>query len=153
MMEEIGRVLLQDGQQVVIEVERKSACNHCDSKDNCGVSSVSKAFSNKKQLIELTTSEVFETGDMVKLGIPERTFLRSAAMVYLVPLMGFIAGALLGGSLSQVLQSNHDLTSLVTALAFGVGSWWVAKRHCGDLARKNQPQILLNLGKQTLYRG
>ncbi|GLP97192.1 SoxR reducing system RseC family protein [Paraferrimonas sedimenticola] len=151
MIEELGKVVLRDGQQLVIEVSRKSACNHCDSSDNCGVSAVSKAFSDERHLIEITCEGEFQQGDLLRLGIPEDKFVKAAAWVYLVPLIGLIGGAVVGQWLQPLGAGD---ASAIAGAAVGAGlGWWLAKSAAKRLSRKTQPVVLQNLGRQTLVRG
>lgn len=57
---------------------------------------VSKAFGNKTLFWRLQTTQALEAGEVVEIGLPEKSVLQSAALVYLLPLFFMMLGAWLG---------------------------------------------------------
>ncbi|WP_438877865.1 SoxR reducing system RseC family protein, partial [Bacillus cereus group sp. Bce038] len=57
---------------------------------------VSKAIGNKALFWRLVTDKPVTIGQIVEIGLPEKSLLQSAALVYLVPLLMMIVGAVLG---------------------------------------------------------
>ncbi len=50
MMEQVAKVVGTDSDGwVKVQVELKSACNHCSSSESCGTSAVAKAFGSRLQ--------------------------------------------------------------------------------------------------------
>ncbi|MEZ9594614.1 SoxR reducing system RseC family protein [Shewanella sp. 10N.261.52.F9] len=148
MMEEIARVVANGNSGwVVVEVELKSACNHCDSGDSCGTSAVSKAFSPKVQRFSLQTEQVFVKGERLKLGLPESVILKAAALVYIMPLSGLFIGAFIGNQLAVLVGTHQDLFSIIAALIGALGFWNIGKRAAKKLESDAQPVIIKSLGK------
>lgn len=148
MMEEIARVVANGNSGwVVVEVELKSACNHCDSGDSCGTSAVSKAFSPKVQRFSLQTEQVFVKGERLKLGLPESVILKAAALVYMMPLSGLFIGAFIGNQLAVLVGTHPDLFSIIAALIGALGFWNIGKRAAKKLESDAQPVIIKSLGK------
>ncbi len=154
MMEQKARVIGQDSPDwVLVEVEMQSACNHCDNSDNCGTGSVAKAFSAKLQQFAVPADRRYEVGDLLKLGLPESVVLKSAALVYLLPLFGLLGGGLLGQVLGGQLGLNANALAMAGGLAGGFVCWWLGKRQARSLEAQAQPIILSYLGKQVTGQG
>ncbi|MGS0679545.1 SoxR reducing system RseC family protein [Shewanella sp. 125m-7] len=148
MMEEVARVVANGNSGwVVVEVEMKSACNHCDSSDSCGTSAVSKAFSPKVQRFSIQSELSFVKGERLKLGLPESVILKAAALVYMLPLIGFFIGALAGSQLAVLTDTHPDLLSILAALLGGITFWAIGKKAAKKLEAQAQPVIIKSLGK------
>ncbi|MFT5788347.1 MAG: sigma-E factor negative regulatory protein RseC [Shewanella sp.] len=148
MMEEVAKVIANNNSGwVVVEVEMKSACSHCDSGDSCGTSAVAKAFSSKVQRFSIPTERAFAKGERLKLGLPESVILKAALLVYILPLLGFFIGAYSGNLLATGLEVNQDLLSIVGALMGGVSAWAIGKEFAKALETKAQPIIIKSLGR------
>ncbi|MCL1056928.1 SoxR reducing system RseC family protein [Shewanella gelidimarina] len=147
MMEEIAKVVANGNSGwVVVEVEMKSACNHCESGDSCGTSAVAKAFSSKVQRFSIQTERVLAKGERLKLGLPESVILKAALLVYMLPLMGFFIGAYSGNVLAAAVDVNQDLLSIIGALIGGVSAWAVGKKFAKALEERALPIIIKSLG-------
>ena len=148
MMEQKAVVIGQDSPDwVLVEVEMKSACNHCDNSENCGTGSVAKAFSAKLQQFAVPADRQYQAGDLLKLGLPESVILKSAALVYLLPLFGLIFGGLLGQFIGTQLGLNANALAMAAGLAGGILCWWLGKGFAKTLEAQAQPVILSYLGK------
>ena len=149
MMEEIARVVdYQDG-WATVEVELKSACNHCASSDNCGTSTVAKAFSVKTQRFSLPADKPCREGDLLKVGLPESVIIKAAALVYLLPLLGLFVFALLGQLLASGLDLNTNAFAMIFG-AFGAGlAWFIGKRFANQLEKDASPVVIAYLGQEV----
>lgn len=149
MMEEIARVV--DCQQgwVTVEVELKSACNHCASSENCGTSTIAKAFSVKTQRFSLPTDKPCREGDLLKVGLPESVILKAAALVYLLPLFGLFVFAVLGHLLATGLDLNANAFSMIMAAIGAFVTWYIGKRFAIELERDASPVIIAYLGQEV----
>jgi sigma-E factor negative regulatory protein RseC len=87
MLEETGRVIKVDGLQATIEMSRHSACAHC------GI-----CIAGCQDKMEITAENRLGAGinDLVKVAISGPVILRSAFVVYMVPLFGLVLGYLVG---------------------------------------------------------
>lgn len=86
----------QQGFQVTLSCEQQTSCSSCQSSKSCGTGIVSKAFGNKTLFWRLQTTQALEAGEVVEIGLPEKSVLQSAALVYLLPLFFMMLGAWLG---------------------------------------------------------
>jgi sigma-E factor negative regulatory protein RseC len=102
VIEAVGTVREVDGQRVLVEVERRSACGGCESTGNCGVSALGGWFSRGTSRLRLRTSLPIRAGEAVVIGLEESALLRASLLLYLLPIVALIAGAVggtvLGGS-------------------------------------------------------
>ncbi|MCH1928703.1 SoxR reducing system RseC family protein [Shewanella sp. A25] len=148
MMEEVARVIESDNQGwLTVEVELKSTCKSCSSSESCGTSAVAQAFSAKTQQFSIQSERACDVGEMLKLGLPESVILKAAALVYLMPLLGLFAGALLGQFLGTLVELNSDLFAIVFAMLGAALTWLFGKVKAKQLEGESQPVILAYLGK------
>ncbi len=147
MMQEVAKVISWRSGWAVVEVEMKSACNHCSSSDSCGTSSVAKAFSPKKQVFSVPCEQACEAGELLQLGLPESVILKAAALVYIAPLMGLFIGAILGGFLAGLAGLDNELIVIVLAILGGVAAWYLAKLQAKKMEESAAPVVLKRLGK------
>ncbi len=148
MLEEVATVIAYDETGwVTVEIELKSACNHCSNNENCGTSTVSKAFSIKRQQFSLKSDKACEVGDLLKLALPESVILKAALLVYIFPLIGLFIGALIGLWFSHLLLINPDYSSIVMGALGGIGAWLLGKRQASKLEAESTPVITAYLGQ------
>lgn len=95
MIEETVRVVGFDGERIVIEAIRKSACGGCSQKEGCGVSAISGLLSGKSIQLKVDNSLDAKVGDTVVVGVEDGAFLKMAVRAYLLPLLALIGSAIL----------------------------------------------------------
>jgi sigma-E factor negative regulatory protein RseC len=112
--------------QVEVEVAVETSCSGCGSADNCGVGTVSKAFSGKTQLLEINTQRILSVGQWVTIATQENNLLALAALTYLLPLLGLLLAGLVA---QQLLDSEGAaiLVSLAGAYLFHLIAKWLIK--------------------------
>lgn len=98
MIEESGRVVAIDGNEIWVETVRQSACGSCTAKSGCGQGLMAKFTDGKRNHIRLTSDQPVHLGDQVVMGIPEHTLVKSALLVYGFPLILFVLFAGLADS-------------------------------------------------------
>ncbi len=100
MLEETGTIVAQEGEDVLVEVLRRSACGQCNSHSACGVSVVAGLFSTEPTRIRVRNHLNAAKGERVVIGLPATTLLLAALVVYLLPLLAMViiaAGMTAGG--------------------------------------------------------
>lgn len=110
MIVETGVVVRVDNSvppYIWVETAIKTTCSSCQAQANCGTSVIAKAFNHKTQLLKLSCDQPVEVGQQVKIGMAEETLLSASLLVYLLPILGLIAGA----ALSSLLMPWFDLSS------------------------------------------
>ncbi|HBG45852.1 MAG TPA: hypothetical protein DDW94_02580 [Deltaproteobacteria bacterium] len=123
-MEEHGTVIETKGQLVVIKAQRTSACDSCSSKKSCG-----SGGSDEEMLIEADNSIGAMVGDKVIFSVSARSVLKAGMLLYLFPILSFIAGVALGQSVFSGIfpMYNADLVSGLTGAAFLAVAFGVLK--------------------------
>ena len=103
MLTEKATVIEVKDSTLWLQTQVKTTCGSCQHKDSCGTSAVAKAFSPKPNVIGVPydSSKFGEVsaGDKALIGVQEGFIVRSAAYVYLMPIVGFLLMALLAESL------------------------------------------------------
>ncbi len=99
MVKTIAQVVEVTDRGVVLSAERQSACSSCASAKSCGVSTLSKAFSNKSLSFEAPPIPEAKVGDWFTIGIAQSALLKAASIIYMIPLAVMILTAALGVSL------------------------------------------------------
>ena len=113
-----------------VKCQSQSACGSCSAKNACGTSALAKLTGEKgEHVFSLETITPLTVGQRVEIGLPERSLLLSALLLYTLPLMTILISALIGEYLFE-----HELTSaffilLMTALSFVFIRSYAAKLH------------------------
>lgn len=122
MVAEKGRIIAiekNEGNTLAhIEYISKSACSSCQNNDSCGVGVVSKTFSDKALQFTIPYTEEMEVNKFVELHINNNDLIKSAMLVYLVPLLFFISSALIA---KQFHITNEALIILIAISWAAVG--------------------------------
>lgn len=116
MIEESGTVIARVGGQVWVRTIRRSTCGQCQARHGCGqgaLASLSDGRANQLRMVNAINADV---GDTVIVGIGERQLLMASALVYGMPLLGLLLGALAGGWVGP----GQDLSTLIGG-ALGAG--------------------------------
>ncbi|UAA40072.1 SoxR reducing system RseC family protein [Paraneptunicella aestuarii] len=111
MIEEIGVVKHVDGQHLIVSTEMKNACQSCAQRSHCGTGAVARALANKENQILVARNELdddFQAGQQVRLGVSEEKLLAASSIMYLVPLLALIIGALLGQQILPLLGFHAE---------------------------------------------
>ncbi|MGG2143760.1 SoxR-reducing system protein RseC [Symbiopectobacterium sp. RP] len=127
MIKEWATVVSWHNGMAVLHCEQRSGCSGCQSRKTCGTGLLSELGQSAEQALHVPCEQPLLPGQRVELGISESSLLRSAMLVYLVPLLGLFIGA----GLLQSLFAN-DLAAVLgsllgAALAFILVRGWSLK--------------------------
>ena len=148
MMRSLAQVIAVQPGEITVSCQQQTSCGSCASRDSCGTGIVSKALPGRQHQIKITTDKPAKVGDMVEIGLSERSMLRSAALVYVLPLLCLVLGAGLGQWWFVALAGGGELGVILTALGSAAAGLWLARR----LARRvegnsaYQPHLIRVLG-------
>ncbi len=128
MIESIATVVAVRDNLAQVECRRKSACGHCQQQESCGVGAVAKAMPGRPQLLEVALTSPVNVGQQIRIGIPERSLVTSALLVYMVPLLFLLLGAVAGKLVSASWHIGEEPAEVVGALlggliGFGLARW------------------------------
>lgn len=122
-----------------LEIERKVACGLCGQTRGCGNSLWGKLFAHKSTAFKAQNRINAKVGDSVIVGINESALLKSALLLYMLPLASMLIGAIL----ATQLQDSNAYAMLGAGVGLGLGLLWV-KGHTmsSNYFKLHQPEIL-----------
>ena len=122
-----------------LEIERKTACGLCGQTRGCGNSIWGKLFGHQTTAFKAQNRINAKVGQSVIVGINETAMLKSALLLYIVPLFTLFVGALLASH----FWLSDGITMLGAAAGLVLGLLWV-KGHTmsNHYFRLQQPVIL-----------
>lgn len=141
-MEEQGIVVQNKKNTVLIKAHRTSACDSCASKKACHT-----AGSNDSEiLIEADNPIGANVGDRVVFTVGAASILKAGLLLYLLPVIMFIAGVVLGQILGESLfpDQNRDLVAGITGVVFlaaAFGGLQIYSR-IADKTKSLRPRVL-----------
>jgi sigma-E factor negative regulatory protein RseC len=145
MIEETALVVDMDDQYAWVEASSQSTCSHCSAQQGCGTASLQKWFKRKPNRLKVLNTQKLQTGDQVIIGIPEQALVMGSFLLYILPLLALLAGALAGVFFSQMIANDwEEAISIVFGLSAFLGSyrWLKGKLHNTEGTSRYQPVIL-----------
>lgn len=128
MIEDIATVIKVDGENVVVESVRKSACSGCGAKDGCGTNVLATLFDKTSENPRLTLKNTVgaKEGEKVVIGVDERVVIKSSFFVYIVPVLSMIFFASIGVIIAKHIGLTSDNSSMILGI-FGLllGFGWL----------------------------
>jgi sigma-E factor negative regulatory protein RseC len=127
MIEEEATVAEVADGRVWIEKSRGSACAGCA--EACPSSLAGGLFGGKRVRLQVDSDLALRPGDKVLVGVAEDALAAASLLIYLLPLFGLFAGALLGKSIagSDLASALGGLVGLALSLAglqaFRLSGW------------------------------
>lgn len=117
MIEEQGVIISLNGDVALVSTERGTECDSCGSKSLCKPGVEGK---DKTMVVETFNQIDAKVGERVLFTVGAATVLKAGVMLYLVPLLSFIAGVVVGQVLGPKLlpDINLDLLSFVLGFLF-----------------------------------
>ena len=127
-----------------LEIERKTACGLCGKTRGCGNSIWGKLFAHQSTAFKAQNRINAKVGDSVVVGINERALLKSALLLYILPLVTMMIGAIL---ISEFMQNN--LGAMLGALiGLVLGLVWVKGHTTASHYFLEQQPVILRLATQ-----
>ena len=145
MIEEQGQIVRTEGEVAWVRTQRKSTCGQCAAQKGCGTNVFSKVLGNKLVEFQAINRIDAAVGDTVVLGLHESVLLKSAALMYVLPLLLMFISALLASYIADSLaldlsQAGVSLFAILGLLAGFAGARLFAHAHQTD--ERYQPVIL-----------
>jgi len=127
------------GGRAFVAVQRAEACQTCSSRPAC----VALGARTSEIQVEVSNDIGAGPGDRVGLALPERDIVTVSILVYLVPTLGLLVGALLGSNLSPDSSDSGNSVALLGA-GVGLGLGLLASRVIGRIlgaGRRYAPRL------------
>lgn len=145
MIEQTAVVVQIDGQFALVEAQRESSCGQCSAQKGCGTGVLAKSIGQRVMRVKVLNQCNAQPGDEVIVGMPEKGFIKSALITYLLPLLLMLFGAIIA---QQIALFNawvaHDGVTLMGAFAGFALALLLLRRFSKKLARdpSAQPVVL-----------
>ncbi|WP_299020569.1 SoxR reducing system RseC family protein [uncultured Photobacterium sp.] len=128
MMRSLATVVAVEPGAITVSCQQQTSCGHCASRDSCGTGIVSKAIPGRSHLVKIPTRTQVTLGDVVEIGLSERSMLHSAMLVYVLPLLFLILGAVLGQWWFVDLADSGELGVILTSTVSAAIGLLLARR-------------------------
>lgn len=109
MLETRGIVVDTRGEYAIVEAERQAGCGRCDSAGGCAQDTLGKLFGTPRRRFRALNPALARPGEEVTIVIEDGAVLRSAVVMYLVPLALLVAGAIGGALIMGAAGTANDL--------------------------------------------
>lgn len=149
MIESVATVVAVGQDWAQVECRRKSACGHCHQQESCGVGAMAKGMPGRPQLFQVALTMPVRVGQEVLIGIPERSLLKSALLVYMVPLLFLLLGALAGKGVAQLYLLAEEAPEILGALLGGGLGFLIARFGAKRLTGGEYRPVMLGLNLPT----
>lgn len=144
MLEEDALIVDQKDEFVWVEAMSKSSCNHCSARQGCGTASLQEWFNRSPNRLRITAKPGFSVGDRVVIGIPEQALVKGSFMIYMLPLVALIAGAMLGAAVNDWLGwDSKDGASIIAGFVSFALSFRVIRRYTLKFSNRSDYQPVL----------
>ena len=127
-----------------LEIERKIACGLCGQTRGCGNSIWGKLFAHQSTAFKAQNCIDAKVGDSVIVGINESALLKSALLLYILPLATMLIGAILA---TQIYDTN-GYAMFGALIGLMLGFVWVKGHTMSSNYFKLQQPVILRLATQ-----
>ncbi len=108
-----AKVIAETDSSYLLETIPKSACPRCESGKGCGGGILAQAFANKTYQLTINKNKPLKLQEMIQIGIKSSMLVRASIVLYLVPLLFMVTGAVVVGNYTE----NQDLYTVMAAIA------------------------------------
>lgn len=147
MATEEGIVIKLDEDSAWVRATKTGACDSCSARSSCHVMG-----GGREMEINAINGAGARVDDHVVLSFDTTSLLKAAFLLYIVPIVALMLGAMAGHILSMPLQLDPSIGSCVVAfLFFGLAVIFVkSKGNAMGKKREYQPQIIRILKSESL---
>lgn len=127
MLETRAIVVSLDGNDALVESLQGGGCGNCDSENGCGSGKLSQLFCSEPRRFRVRNEANAQVGSMVQIALADGLLMRSALLVYLLPLMLLLVGAVVGAGLVNDGQ-DKDFYSALGGLTGLIAGFVIARK-------------------------
>lgn len=126
---------------VRLEFEVHGGCGRCNEPGGCGGVSLAQPLCSKSKSMVVSDPIGLSVGDKVRVAIPDDFLSRGVTRTYVVSLVLFFAGSLLGAALLPDLlpmrwQVSHDVGAMIGAGVGLIAAWAQL-----DISQRRAPMV------------
>jgi len=116
MIDETGIIIeLKAADVALVLCQKNSACAHCSAEKICHANEGSQT-----RQVEVYNPDGAQVGDQVRLSVTTRSFLYSSFLLYIVPLIVLIIGAVIGKEIAPLFEIGLDANALSAIMGTGL---------------------------------
>lgn len=148
MIEEIGTLVELKGKHTAMVMCTKSSlCENCAANGSCVIGD-----DGNIRLIEAQNSLGATVGERVRIATTTKSFLQSSFLLYIVPLIALVIGAIVGKLVGENLATGLDpnLLSAVFGVFFMIGSFVVLRVGSSVLSKEAYMPKIIEIIKENL---
>lgn len=138
MITETGKVVAVNGDRVWVQTIRTSACESCSARNGCGQRALAGVSGGRANQVLVANSLNASVGDEVTVAIDESALLGASLLVYALPLVLMVLGAVVGHQLS----GGQDIAAMIGAVAAMAAGFVVARRVGSSPGRNYEPRLV-----------
>ncbi len=131
MITEHGIVTRATSDMVRVKTSRAAACQGCTAKDSCGT-----MHRGQEMTLDLPNTLGVEAGDTVVIGIQTKPALLLTFLVYVVPILCLVIGALIGDAIAPLLNINASFLAMIVGFSFFGTAFFVLHKKSASLNQK-----------------
>jgi sigma-E factor negative regulatory protein RseC len=111
-MEETGIVTRTNGIMATVAIKKTSSCDNCNAKDACSTTSDGAE-------LEAMNPVQAKVGQTVKISMKPYTYLKGTMLLYGIPMVVLIAGAIVGKNIGvkYITNMNSDLVAAIVGFS------------------------------------
>jgi sigma-E factor negative regulatory protein RseC len=148
MIEEIGTVVeLKSKLLAVVMCTKSSLCENCATNGNCALGD-----DDNTRLIEVHNLLGAEVGEQVRIATTTKSFLQSSFLLYIVPLIALVIGAIVGLLVGEKIPTGLDpnLLSAIFGVFFMSGSFVILRVGSSVLNKESYMPKIIEILKEEL---
>jgi len=135
-MQEEGRVVEVRGGLALVEAVQSDACASCGARDAC------HALGGDRQRVVRALNPVgAAVGDRVLMTMPRRAVLGASFLVYMVPVLALLVGAVVGQRLGPAWGLSPTGGAVLLGLAALAAAWLALRIVSRNLGRRDSFQV------------
>jgi sigma-E factor negative regulatory protein RseC len=116
-----------------IKTNRAAACETCAAKEGCGA-----LHQGKEITFELPNTLGVQAGDTVLIGMKTKSALQLTFLIYIVPILCLVIGALAGDALAPYFQINASFFAMVLGFSFFGLAFFILHKKSAGMNRKTE---------------
>jgi len=148
MIEEVGTVVELKGKLVaVVMCTKSSLCENCATNGNCALGD-----DGNTRLIEVQNPLAAGVGEQVRIATTTKSFLQSSFLLYIVPLIALVIGAIVGNLVGENITTGLDpnLLSAILGVSFMSGSFVILRVGSNVLNKERYMPKIVEILKEDL---
>ena len=148
MIEEVGTVVeLKSKMVAVVMCIKSSLCENCATNGNCALGD-----DDNTRLIEVQNPLAAEVGEQVRIATTTKSFLQSSFLLYIVPLIALVIGAIAGMLVGESIYTGLDpnLLSAIFGVFFMSGSFVILRVGSNVLNKESYMPKIIEILKEDL---